>query len=301
MRLIRDKDTRVIVLGTGNVAWHLAQILEKSGFEIVCLAGRNELKANELGAKLYDPIIQTHFDFRDIQADILIMAVSDTAIASLASEIQVPENCLVVHTSGAVPLSALDALGKERVGVLYPLQTFTKDKKVVLKKTPICIESYYDDALEKLSDIALALSSDVYRLNSQDRKVLHVAAVFACNFTNHLLSVSESLLQSRDLPLGILRSLVEETIQKAFELGPEKGQTGPAVRRDNAVLKAHMNLLNAYSSDQKVLYALLSKSIMDQFYPKDYITPKEEKVIPESEDDFEKDDLGDTAISDFED
>lgn len=192
--------------------------------------------------------------------NIIILAVADGAIASVAKLLKNTE-ALVLHTSGSMPMSLLDQLPS--YGVLYPLQTFTKGRPVDLKKVPLCIEANNADNLKKLSSLALALSQDVQQMDSKKRADVHFSAVLANNFSNHLLALTAEYCETHDIPFELLKSLLRETLNKAFDIGPLQAQTGPARRGDFNTIKKQ---LAAIDDDQlQQTYTLLTNSILKTY------------------------------------
>ena len=251
---------KVVLIGTGNVARQLFPALQGSGkAQVVQVAGRN-------------PAALSHFsrhtatgglDGIDPGADMYIIAVSDDAIPTV-SELITDSNKLVIHTSGSVALEAL--AGPHRKGACYPLQTFSKDREVDFREIPLCIEAENKNDLALLRDLAHALSDMVLEVSSEKRRSLHLAAVFANNFTNHLYHISHELLDREMLPFTLLLPLIRETAAKINQMPPFDAQTGPARRDDQAVIRKHLQLLE--NQHQREIYALLSNAITDTYAKK---------------------------------
>lgn len=244
--------------GAGRVARHLAVALHQRGHEIMLVMSRHvehaRLLAEQVGAR--------HGTFSSPpllpEADIMIYAVSDHALAEVITLLP-PEEMLALHTAGSMPMDIFKGKA-EHYGVLYPLQTFTEDRAINMREVPLCIEANTPENEEKLRMLALSLSGRVLRATSQQRLFLHLAAVWVNNFTNHLYALADDLLQQQDLSFDLLHPLIEETTAKAFSLGPRQAQTGPAVRNDENVIKKHLELLSC-SPELQTLYRLLSDSI----------------------------------------
>jgi predicted short-subunit dehydrogenase-like oxidoreductase (DUF2520 family) len=252
---------RVVVLGAGNVAWHLAPALEQSGHQIVAVYSRTYNRAAALASRLQTAHACTNLAFSDMAASIFVVAVPDQAIPEVMAQARFPKGSLVVHTSGSLPLTVLEAGGPDiRKGVLYPLQTFSQNKPVDFAMVPICVEGEDPENTRLLTALARTLTDRVYVVQSEERRQLHLAAVFACNFTNHLLGIGFDLLHKAGLPEQLLHPLVEETLQKALRFPPFTVQTGPAVRGDQQVVEEHLRLL-ADQPGEQTLYQLLSQSI----------------------------------------
>jgi predicted short-subunit dehydrogenase-like oxidoreductase (DUF2520 family) len=253
------KYLRIGFAGSGNVAWHLAQDLEKAGHFVPVIYSRNQENAMILAAQLYDTQVATSLDFSEWPLDLLIVAVQDDTLSMVAEMLVVQENTIVVHTSGSLPMEALDMLGDD-YGVLYPLQTFTKEKGIDLSDTPFCIEAVNTRVHETLFSVAKSLSNKVVVLDSEQRKALHMAAVFANNFSNHMLFWAKNIADAGGLDFQLLKPLARETIEKAFFMMPELAQTGPARRGDVKTMESHMAMLEN-NPELKALYKTLSFSI----------------------------------------
>ena len=251
---------RIAFVGAGNVAWHLAQALTAAGHEVEAIYSRSRTSREPLASQLPQAQTLDTLDFSRLVLDVVFISVPDAALADVAAALKVSPGTLVVHTSGSQPLALLQKVEGARAGVFYPLQTFSKIKPIDMALVPLLVEAQSQETLQQLETLARSISSQVYQVSSEARKQLHLAAVFACNFTNHLLGISQQLLQEANLPKQLLQPLIEETIAKAAQQNPFSVQTGPAIRGDENVLQAHLQLLEqhpAYAS----LYRQLSKSI----------------------------------------
>ncbi len=194
------------------------------------------------------------------QSDIILIAVSDDSIAQVAAEI--PETtALIVHTSGSTGLEVLEP--RERIGVFYPLQTFSKNKELNYKKIPFLIEAKLESDLKLLSTLPRALQAEHFSMNSKERAAYHLAAVFSNNFTNHILTEAETLCEQHRISFKLLKPLLKETIEKAFEKGPENSQTGPAKRNDSKTIEKQLAALQ--TTEQKELYTTLTKAIQKHY------------------------------------
>ena len=244
---------RIVIIGDGNVSWHFAKRLLASDSIQLTIHSRKALNSSwgELNGFQHSESTITSESI-----DLIILAIADQAIAEVASSYRFPDNAIVVHTAGSVPVSILNSF--TNYGVIYPLQSLRAGFEV--EELPILIEASSPKVLEQISKVAYLITSTVQGANSEQRKQLHLAAVFASNFVNHLLAIVEKLSQERQLDADLLRPLVKETVRKAFEMGAKNAQTGPAKRQDQATMDAHMELLNhAY---EKQVYALLSQGIV---------------------------------------
>lgn len=246
---------KVVLLGSGNVAQHLLQVMLKSAdIELVQVFARNK---NSISHLITEDRITSNYDAIK-EADLYIISVSDNAIAEVSKNLPF-QNRLVVHTSGTSELSILDA--KNRKGVFYPLQTFSKSKAVDFSTIPICLETENESDYKTLETLANLISKKVYSISSEQRKSLHVAAVFVCNFVNHLYQIGNQICEENQVPFGILHPLILETANKITELSPREAQTGPAVRNDTKTIEKHIEFLQ--NSNYKEIYTLLTQSIQN--------------------------------------
>ncbi|GAB3861908.1 DUF2520 domain-containing protein [Hymenobacter terrigena] len=254
---------RIGLFGTGRVASQLAPALVAAGHQIAFVWSRTAAAATALTATLPAPPALATLAPPLPLADVYLLAVPDAAVEPLLASIHWPEGALVAHLAGALPLSVFAAQPAVRGGVLYPLQTFSPGRAIDWPTVPLCIEAATPDAESTLRALADSLSRHVLRLDSAQRLKLHVAAVFANNFTNHLLGIADALLAEAALPPELLAPLVRETVDKALANPPFTVQTGPAVRRDAPTLAAHHAALAAHPAWQ-ALYAQLTASIQAQ-------------------------------------
>ncbi len=252
---------KIAIVGTGNVAWHLAPALEAAGYSVVQIYGRQPEKARALANQLKQGRIKTDLDFTNSSARLFILAVSDDAIKEVARQIRLPKESAVVHTSGGQPMDTLTDVPTQQIGVFYPLQTFSKQRAISFENIPICLEASNKEMLDELTKLAEKISNHVQIIDSQQRAVLHVAAVFANNFTNHLLRMSEQLLHDRQLNTTLLHPLVHETVTKALEISPAQSQTGPARRNDQKTIDHHIDYLKAYDPAYAKVYQTLTEHI----------------------------------------
>ena len=251
---------QVTIIGSGNVATHLALALHAAGFTICQIFSRSINKANLLAKKIGAKAIS---DLANLsETELYIFAVTDLAIAKLASH-NFFRAKFVVHTAGSVPMSVF-AQSAEKYGVLYPLQTFSREVAVSFSEIPVCIEANSEIALNQLSNLAYRLSNHVCIISTNQRKTLHLAAVLACNFTNHLYTLSEEILSNNNISFDILHPLIRQTTQKAISHSPRKIQTGPAIRHDKATIDFHLKMLSN-SSNIKKIYSFVSDSIINYY------------------------------------
>jgi predicted short-subunit dehydrogenase-like oxidoreductase (DUF2520 family) len=189
--------------------------------------------------------------------------VSDEVIADVAKEIIVPEGAILVHTSGSQPLDILQFAATPHTGVFYPLQTFTKGRTIDFRNVPVFIEASDSDSEKQLTSMAKMLTTKFRKISTSERKALHVAAVFASNFPNHMLRISKELMDENELNFDWLKPLILETINKALAVGPEYSQTGPAVRGDLEILDEHLKFLKKEKATAKI-YEIISQDIINR-------------------------------------
>lgn len=256
----------ITIIGAGNLAWHLAPALDNAGYVVRHVYNRNLKKAKKLAERLYQAEASDSLDFSKSSSTIFIIAISDEAIEELAQEIALPEGAFLFHTSGASSIGVLNYAASDHIGVFYPLQTFSKSRKVNFQDIPIFIEAETDEAAQLLATLAKAISKKVIIINSAQRKQIHLAAVFASNFVNHCLHMSSSLMKKNKLDFEWMKPLVIETVNKALEIGPEAAQTGPAKRHDFRTLDAHLELIE--DDELQDFYRIISQHIVDT-YPQD--------------------------------
>jgi len=252
-------------IGSGNLAWHLAPALDNVGFVVKEVYSRNVRHAEALTGRLYQAEVKASLDFSTSPSSIFIVAVNDESISEIAREIILPDDAVLAHTSGSVPLTDLQFAATPNIGVFYPLQTFTKNKKVDFKQTPIFTESVNEETDVVLTTLAKAISNQVRKIASEERKALHIAAVFASNFTNHMLTISKEIMQQNGLEYDWLKPLISETINKGLQLGPEEAQTGPAKRGDLEILEKHLAFLQEDPATAEI-YKIVSQHIIDKYY-----------------------------------
>lgn len=254
---------RIVIIGSGNVATHLAEAFAGVA-DVVQIYSPTPSHADRLASKVGAEAVSEIDGITD-DADYYIVAVRDEAMPSLVRQLQSHgfNRGIWAHTSGSMPLEALAGIG-EAHGVFYPMQTFSRDVPVDMSRVPIFLEASSAHALDRLERLGRMVSPRVFRLDSGARQKLHVAAVFACNFTNHMLALSDDLLRAQGLDLGVMRHLVDATIEKAFSAGPSAGQTGPARRGDTEVIARHAASL-ADNADAQAIYELVSSSIINRY------------------------------------
>ena len=259
-----SKNIQVSFIGSGNLAWHLAPALDNSDFSVQEVYSRNPAHAALLVERLYQANVKASLDFSTSSSEFFIIATADEVIEEIVQEIVLPDDAILTHTSGSQPLNILGYAATQNLGVFYPLQTFSKTKKIDFKDIPIFIESATPAAEKVLRAMANALSKNVIPINSYDRKALHVAAVFASNFTNHMLLIAQDIMKEHSLSYDWLKPLIAEMINKSLSIGPENAQTGPARRGDLEILDKHIEFLQDNHSTAE-LYRVVSQHIIDRY------------------------------------
>ena len=250
---------KIVFIGAGNLAFHLSQALRKAGYEIVQVYSRTEKSAKAL-AELIQATHTSDIESVHSDAELYVISVSDDAIARIASLLPATSG-LVVHTAGSVPMDVF-APKFDNHGVFYPLQTFSKARPVSFAELPVFIESNTPENLQILRSVASALSRRVYEAHCEERLKVHLAAVFGCNFANHLFHLSSELCRRAGFEFSVLSPLLLETVNKALASeSPKSAQTGPAVRNDAEVMGKHLSRLEPYP-EMREIYALLSKNIL---------------------------------------
>ncbi|MDD4515121.1 Rossmann-like and DUF2520 domain-containing protein [Massilibacteroides sp.] len=246
----------IVFIGAGNLATLLAKEMSRYGLHISQVYSRTPesafLLANRLNCSWTTSMNKIIPD-----ADWYIFSVKDDALPELATQLKT-NGGLWLHTAGSVPATIFEGR-TDRYGVIYPLQTFSKKRNVDFSHIPFIIEANNEHDLDALNEVCKLLTGNVHFLDSEKRKQIHLAAVFACNFANHMWTLAWKLLEEKEIPPEILVPLIEETAAKIQELTPDQAQTGPAIRYDKTVINRHLDMLE--SEDMKTIYRLLSQSI----------------------------------------
>lgn len=253
---------KISFVGAGNLACNLAPALENAGHVINTISSLHIESAENLAGSLYNTKAIDDNEFSAEDTEIILIAAKDDLLKDIVSDISAPANCKLVHCSGFAHIDVLQEF-KGSTGVFYPLQSFSKGRRADFKEIPICIESFDEDFTDELTILAKSISSNVSFVNSAKRKNLHLAAVFANNFVNYMLNVSDNILVNSNFSLNLLQALVAETIKKAFEMGPDEAQTGPAKRGDMDTIQEHLALLKD-EPELAELYELISRQIMNR-------------------------------------
>ena len=248
---------QIVLIGSGNVAFHLAKAFTEAQIPVSQIFGRNTTELQKISEQFSIPFsTETLAD-----ADLYIISVSDSSIAEVSSLIK-NKNALVTHTSGSVSREALS--GNYRKSVFYPLQTFSKSKNLDYSKIPFFIDAENENDEEILKNLASKISKNVMLANDEKRKYIHLTAVFACNFVNHLYARAKEISDSQGIPFDYFLPLIDETTQKIHELEPKLAQTGPAIRNDEKVLKLHESLLT--DEEKLKIYKTLNESIKKMYH-----------------------------------
>lgn len=252
---MKNSIEKISIIGLGNVGSHLYKAFTEENIEVTHVVSRSEPSSDVL---VNSEWLQAPNDLPTGQ--LVLVCVPDDLIATIIS--QIPNDCPVAYTSGSVNLSNLP--DREQLGVFYPLQTFTKDTPLAIFEVPFFIEARTTDFAAKLVDLAWIISRKVSYASSEDRKKLHLAAVFINNFTNHLAHISKQYLDSEDLDFNHLKPLLKETARKLESQDPLSIQTGPARRNDQEIIQQHIDALE--NPIQKEIYRLMSKSIHQTYF-----------------------------------
>ncbi|SDB85173.1 Rossmann-like and DUF2520 domain-containing protein [Acinetobacter boissieri] len=250
---------RISIIGSGRVATHLASALKAYGHIWVDVCGRKqshvEQLAHTLGARALTDISDINTNI-----DLLIIAVADQAIKDVVSKLDKSSGFLVVHTSGSTDVKVISDHIKN-AGVLYPLQTFSMGSQIDWSNVPIFIEANAVENIDILYELGEQLSKKVYEYSSAQRLSLHLAAVFACNFSNYCYDIAQQIVQAQGVDFKLLAPLILATAQKATQIDPVTAQTGPAMRHDEGILQQHLEFLQQYMPSYATTYQLLSEQI----------------------------------------
>ena len=251
----------IALIGAGSVATHLGKAWQQAGCTVVQVYSRTEQSASELATCLGVPFV-TSLDEVCTDADIYVVAVKDAVLQELIPAlVKGREAALFVHTAGSMPMAVWQGVAP-RHGVLYPMQTFSKAREVDFASVSFFVEANHQADKEALKELAGALSPKVYEATSAQRTYLHMAAVFACNFANHMYTLSARLLEKNGLPFDAMLPLIDETARKVHGLHPHDAQTGPAIRGDENVMGKHLAML-ADEPEVKEIYRIISNSIQE--------------------------------------
>lgn len=246
---------QTVIIGSGNVAYHLAKAFTQNSISLAQIFGRNSKELQKISLELNIPYSTQKLE----DADLYIICVSDSSVEDV-SKIIIKKNTLVAHTSGSLPKEIL--IGEYRKSSFYPLQTFSKSKDLDYKKIPFFIETENEEDQKTLTDLASKISKNVMESSHEKRKYIHLTAVFACNFVNHLFARAKEISDAQEIPFDYFLPLINETVQKISEIEPKSAQTGPAVRNDQRVLELHEQLLKDESLE---IYKTMNQSIKKMY------------------------------------
>ncbi len=249
---------KIVIIGSGNLATHLSIALKAAGEKIIQVYSRTEDHAKELADKL-GCNYTTNLDDIDKKADIYILSVKDDALGILIASIcEDRSDRLFLHTAGSVPMDIFKGKANH-YGVLYPMQTFSKNRKVDFRHISCFVEASSKEDLSIIRPLAESVSDHVIDCDSDKRKKLHLAAVLACNFTNHCYRLAEKVLEEEQIDFKLFLPLIDETARKVAVLSPKQAQTGPMMRWDTGVMQMQTDLLSDERTKQ--IYRLMAESI----------------------------------------
>jgi len=255
-----ENNKQVVFIGAGNVATQLSLAMQEAGFSVVQIFNRSihnvQLLAEELKCNYTNDLKEITTD-----ADLYIFAVKDDALHDIAATMPANKG-LWIHTSGSLPMDLFNGYAVA-YGALYPLQTISKQHKTDLSKVFFFVEGNTKHTETAICNIAFKISKQVRVMSSERRKYLHLAAVFACNFSNHLYTIAAQILEKQGVEWNVLQPLIDETAKKLYFMNPKEAQTGPAVRNDLSIMELHKSLLEDEQTRQ--LYTMISESIQSQY------------------------------------
>lgn len=246
---------KTVIIGSGNVAFHICKAFQMHGIPVSQVFGRNPEALKELGEELGINVS----DSKLADADLYIIAVSDSAVAKVSAEI-IKEDCLVAHTSGSLEKQVLQ--GNYRKASFYPMQTFSRNRNLDYSRIPFLIEASNGQDQMLLENLARKISPNVSASTFEKRKYMHLTAVFACNFVNHLFARAKEISDKNEVPFSYFQPLIDETVEKLKHLDPKDAQTGPAVRNDTRVLEMHRQMLGGTHLE---IYNLMNESIRKMY------------------------------------
>ena len=252
------ENKRIVLVGAGNMATALGVAFDKAGNTPVAVWSRTaesaRMLANRIGTEWYVDIASLP------QADVVIISIVDSALREIAAKVamQYPD-AMILHTAGSIPMDALRGCGAKRYGVLYPMQTVNKNNVVPLEDVTTFVEGCDEAVVRQVEQLARTISNKVVYATSEQRGYLHVAAVFACNFSNAVYNMAAELLEAHGLPFEAMLPLIDEAARKVHRMSPSEAQTGPARRGDENVMNAHKAMLD---DELSAIYSLFSDYII---------------------------------------
>lgn len=247
---------KIAILGSGNVAYHLAKMFNEKNIPISQIFGRNEKDLQEISEQFEIPFSTTEL----ADAELYFIAVNDDAVAAISKNIK-NQNSLVAHTSGSLPKEILE--GNYRKASFYPLQTFSKSKMLQYSEIPFFVEAENEADSQILENLALKISEKVMKSDYEKRKYIHLTAVFACNFVNHLFARAKEISDSQQIPFHYFLPLIKETTSKIEKIEPKLAQTGPAIRNDEKILQLHEALIT--EEEHLKIYQVMNESIKKMY------------------------------------
>jgi predicted short-subunit dehydrogenase-like oxidoreductase (DUF2520 family) len=248
----------IVIVGTGGAARSFVHSLQLRNIPILGIVSRGGETALEYLCEV--GVKQLSFNVLIDEPCICILAVPDKVISETASKMQLAPESILVHCAGSVDMQELSSFGNN-YGVIYPLQTMHPLKVIDFKHVVICVEASNQRAGQQINSLASQLSDKVHEITSRQRLLLHLAAIFACNFSNYMYSISEQLLKNNHQDFSLLHSLIMETAEKATQVSPSQSQTGPAVRNDLQTIEKHLKILNGQELE---IYQFLTRIIREK-------------------------------------
>lgn len=255
---VKNYIKKITIVGAGNVGHNFGKGFKNAGYIIHEVFSKTQKSASLLGHSLSCDYT-TDLSALKKDTDLILLAVNDDVLESVISQIKIKDK-LIIHTSGSTPISVFEAHKFSNYGILYPVQSFSKNETESLEPIPFCVEGNNDKTSEMLYSLARSVSRKVYAMDSEKRKSLHVAAVFANNFSNHMFHIADDLLRSHDISFEVIRPLLEKTASKIHSERPKDVQTGPAARNDRKVIEEHLKYLE-HNKDYQELYRKITDSI----------------------------------------
>lgn len=247
---------KIVIIGSGNVAYHLLTAFKKNDISVAQIFGRNDTVLREISEEFHIPYSTKYLE----EAELYIISVNDSSIADVSKKIS-KKDCLVAHTSGSMSLNSL--LGSYRKSVFYPLQTFSKEKPLNYSEIPFFINAENEKDKNALKDLASKISDKVMFADDEKRKYIHLTAVFACNFVNHLYTKSKEISDKQNIPFSYFLPLIDETTKKIHFIDPKDAQTGPAIRNDKKTVKLHELLI--HDEEALKIYKTINQSIRKMY------------------------------------
>ncbi len=255
---VEKEITSVSIIGAGNVGWHMALAMHQHGITVINIVSRNQTNAKEL-ASLVSAKAASGPEQLVRVPDLCMLCVTDDALEDVVKT-YTNAGTVVVHTSGSTGMEIFDS-ESSNTGVFYPLQTFTRGREMTYDRIPFLVEGATHTVTVRLMQLARKISGTAIETNAELRRKVHIAAVFACNFSNHMAAVANNMLKESGLDFSLLRPLLEETADKLQSMDPQDAQTGPAVRSDMKIVQSHITALKD-RPDEAMLYKLLTNNII---------------------------------------